>query len=302
MKSRAPSASITRAAAPPASTRSSMIRPKKTAAEPTVATLATAPSPSGQAAPLSRLHPTAMHRNTATCTTLSHQKSSTAPQREYWNFSRASSPSQPSRIEWARKSRAPVSCHRGAGDRKNVAPSSPTAPLITVIMFGVIDVLARRRVKASDTRRSKCRDMNPSRCLINERSNQRSALATSPVATIGKRPSTSAGGGAWASVRSSSATRALASAALAAAFRTAPESSVSTTATSAWSTARLSRAIGASRSVRSQLACGTTLPGITTTRRPDAARGTLASVSTAARVPPRPSRSVDSVLRTRIWL
>ena len=37
------------------------------------------------------------------------------------NLSRASSPSQPSRIEWVRNSSAPASCHAGTADRKNGA-------------------------------------------------------------------------------------------------------------------------------------------------------------------------------------
>ena len=111
MKSRCENASARRAVhvASSLSAVSRMVWRDAKAAEPTVATTVSAPASSGQAAPVARLSPTAMHANTATCTALSPQKSRMAPWGDSMNLSRASSPSQPSRIECVRNRSAPKS-------------------------------------------------------------------------------------------------------------------------------------------------------------------------------------------------
>src|ERR1700730_18732006 len=92
-----------------------------TEAAKSVPAMATAPRASGHAECAERLHPTAMQPKTATCTVLSPQKSSAAPPLDSRNFSRAISPSQPSRIECRRKRSAPVTCQLGVEERKNGA-------------------------------------------------------------------------------------------------------------------------------------------------------------------------------------
>ncbi len=62
----------------------------------------------GQDCPLAALQAIANAEKTATCTTLSPQKSRVPPARDSLNLSRASSPSQPSRIECRRKRTPPT--------------------------------------------------------------------------------------------------------------------------------------------------------------------------------------------------
>ena len=111
MKSRWENASAKRAihvASAPTAVSSMMAR-DWLAAAPSVATTVTAPSASGQVASWAKLRPTAMQANTPTWTTLSPQKSRMAPRGDSMNLSRASSPSQPSRIECVRNRSAPTS-------------------------------------------------------------------------------------------------------------------------------------------------------------------------------------------------
>jgi len=150
MKSRLATASASRAVDAVAA---ALRRETRTAAA-AVPVTARAPSSSGQAASVAMLHPTAMQANTATWTRLSPQKSSRAPPGDSRNLSRASSPSHPSRIEWVRNSRPPATCRSGSRERKKGAPSRPTARLTRVIAFGVMEVATRRRVIASEMRRS----------------------------------------------------------------------------------------------------------------------------------------------------
>ena len=60
------------------------------------------------------------------------------------------------------------------------------AIITTLMAFGLIDVRASRRVRASDSRRSKWRDMNVSPGLIRASSSHRSAAAASPGAAEGE--------------------------------------------------------------------------------------------------------------------
>ena len=140
--------------APAPDTTSSNVRRKTHAADPSPLAIVTAPRASGHTAPVESVQPTAMHPNTAAWTRLSPQKSRIAPRRDSMSLSRASSPSQPSRIEWARKRSAPTSWYPGDTDRKNVAPTRPTATLTSVIASGVTRVATSRRVSASEIRRS----------------------------------------------------------------------------------------------------------------------------------------------------
>ena len=207
------------------------------AAVPSAAATARPPSASGHGEPVRSAQPTAIALKTATCTMLSPQKSRMAPRRDSRNFSRASSPSQPSRIEWLRNSSAPVSCQAGAPDRKHGAAASPIATLTSVITLGVTRVRVSRRVIASEMRRSKFRDMKPSFCLMRLRSSQRSARAASAGEESASSPSGSGGSGASPNVA-----RSRSSASPAPAPRTAASTlsgrSVSTTAAreaSTWS-------------------------------------------------------------------
>src|ERR1700677_2718309 len=88
-------------------------------AEHNVPRTAPAPSASGQAEPADKLQPTPMQANMTVWTTLSPQKSRTPPHRDCWNLSRASSPSQPSRIECARNRHAPMVLLLGRKENKN---------------------------------------------------------------------------------------------------------------------------------------------------------------------------------------
>src|SRR2546428_41099 len=160
--------------------RSSTKRRNMKAAVPAAAATATPPTTSGHAECVCSAQRIAMPLNTAKCTMLSPQKSRTAPWRDSRNFRRASSPSQPSRIEWARNSSAPVSCQAGAADRKHGAAARPMATLTTVIMLGVTDVSTSRRVTAIESFRSKWRGMNPSLCLIRVRESPSLARRPAP--------------------------------------------------------------------------------------------------------------------------
>ena len=114
------------------------------------------------------------------CTTLSPQKSSVPPQRDSWNFRRASSPSQPSRIEWSRKSSAPIDLDApGAATGRTARRRGRSRRETSVIWFGVTRVPARRRLTASEILRSKCRDMKPSVSLTRPCSRKRSARGRS---------------------------------------------------------------------------------------------------------------------------
>ncbi len=147
-----------------------------------------------RARPQSWLHPIAIDRKTATWTRLSPQKSSSAPDRDSRNLRRASSPSQPSRIECVRKSSAPDQLDdagRPTGSTERRAARSPRSA--TVIALGVIPVATSRRVRARETRRSTCLDMKPSLALIRLRRSHVSARATSPrpgqrEASVSDRP------------------------------------------------------------------------------------------------------------------
>src|SRR2546427_8820299 len=77
MKSRWAKASVRRSVleAPAPGATSSVVRRKTHAADPSPLAIVTAPRASGHAAPVARLHPAAMHPNTATWTKLSPQKS-----------------------------------------------------------------------------------------------------------------------------------------------------------------------------------------------------------------------------------
>src|SRR4029453_668725 len=99
---------------------------------------AIAPRTSGHGLPTAVLHATAKAEKTATWTTLSAQKSRTPPRRDSWNFSRASSPSQPSRIEWNRKRIPPAICQERPGDAKHAAAARPSARHTIVIALGGI--------------------------------------------------------------------------------------------------------------------------------------------------------------------
>src|SRR2546426_512973 len=81
MKSRWAKASVRRSVleAPAPGATSSVVRRKTHAADPSPLAIVTAPRASGHAAPVARLHPAAMHPNTATWTKLSPQKSRMAP-------------------------------------------------------------------------------------------------------------------------------------------------------------------------------------------------------------------------------
>ena len=87
-----------------------------------------APRASGHAASALQLQPMAMQANTATWTTLSPQKSRPRPGGDSRNLSRASSPSQPSRIEWVRKSSAPASCSSGAAEQEERRARAARSP------------------------------------------------------------------------------------------------------------------------------------------------------------------------------
>ena len=135
--------------------------------------------------PSARASPNPIAVKIATCTTLSPQKSSSPPRRDSWNFSRASSPSQPSTIEWRRKSTPPIHCTDGRSVRKNGADARPITIAAMVIWSGVIRVSATRRLIASDTWRSKCRDMNPSVSFTRPRRSSRSARGRSAAVATG---------------------------------------------------------------------------------------------------------------------
>src|SRR5207249_2788701 len=115
MKSRWAKASVRRSVmeAPAPDTTSSNVRRKTHAADPSPLAIVTAPRASGHTAPVESVQPTAMHPNTAAWTRLSPQKSRIAPRRDSMSLSRASSPSPPSRIEWARQRSAPTSWYLG---------------------------------------------------------------------------------------------------------------------------------------------------------------------------------------------
>ena len=117
---------------------------------------------------------------------LSHQKSRTPPRRDSWNFNRASSPSQPSRIEWRRKSTPPAIWRVGAGEANDQAPRSPSAAQTSVIAFGVMRVRARRRVAASEIFRLINRVRIPS-CVLTRPCSRRSSASASSAAVLTSR-------------------------------------------------------------------------------------------------------------------
>ena len=129
-----------------------------------------------------------------------------------------------------------MSCHSADALRKNGAAARPTARLTSVIVFGVTDVVARRRVIASEIRRSKCRDMNPSFCLIRLRSSQASAVRTSPAEESATRPSSVSGSGPLSNTRDGAPISAGALSEAAAAAMTASGRAVSTSTTEVPST------------------------------------------------------------------
>ena len=106
-----------------------------------------------------------MQEKTPTWTTLSPQKSRIAPCGDSMNLSRASSPSQPSRIEWVRNSERADELVDGSLRQEERRAEQPDRQAHQGHHVGVIGVTTSRRVIASEIFRSTWRDMKPSRVL-----------------------------------------------------------------------------------------------------------------------------------------
>ena len=192
-----------------------------------------------------------------------------APRGDSRNLSRASSPSQPSRIEWVRKRSAPTSCQAGRRTGRTERRCSPTARLTRVIALGVIDVHASRRVTAREIRRSKWRDMKPSLSFIEAL--QEPGLGFGRVVGSGQRRIGRSRSNEVERRRSRSPRAAIRSSAVVARAavgeRPPPGSSVSTRATIDGSTESVSGSTDDSARARSQRAWTMTLVGQTMMRR-----------------------------------
>ena len=98
---------------------------------------------------------TVIATNVARWSTLSVAMSKRAPKRDSSSFSRATSPSQPSRMQLAHSNAAPSHAFHELALARSAAPPSPTRRLTAVITFGVTGVRTNSRERAMDSVRSR---------------------------------------------------------------------------------------------------------------------------------------------------
>ena len=117
----------------------------------------------------------AMPAYRARWTTLSRATSNCSPKADSMNLSRATSPSQQSRIAESWKRSAPTMPAAYPPTPKATEARTPTAVARTVTPLGVNGVRSSHRVSHREHRRLKCRSTKPSRPPLSLRSNCRSA-------------------------------------------------------------------------------------------------------------------------------